>query len=413
MSVPGVSTATVASTVAARRRSVLAATLLLAALNLRAAIAAVPPLLDHIEAQLHLSAAAAGVLTTLPLVCMAVFAPVAGRLVARAGPARTMTGALLVIAAGSVARLAGAHTAPLYAGTFLAGVGIAVGQTVIPSVVKQHFADRTGLMTGLYSTAMAAGATIAAAVAVPASHLFGSWQASLAMWAAPALLATVLWTLTAPALAPATGGVAPVTRLPLRSGTAWLISLYLGASSCVFYGALSWLAPLFQLHGWTATRAGYATSLFNLVGIAASLTLPAFVHRLEDRRPAFALPVCCLLVSMPALAIAPTASPWLWVTLAGFGQGGVFALGLTLLVDHVRNAADAARLSAMAFLLAYAFAAGSPVLMGYLRDVTGNFRASFLLLSVAAVAELGLAMGFTPARRHRALATAVPTTPSR
>lgn len=387
-----------------RRSALLGTALLLAALNLRGAIAVVPPLLDRIQGQLHLSAAAAGALTTLPLICMALFAPVAGRMVTRIGPTTTMAVALVTIAAGSAARMAGAIAAPLYAGTFLAGVGIAVGQTVIPGVVKQHYPRAGGLMTGLYSTAMAVGATVAAALAVPTARLLGSWQASLALWGAPAVMGTVLWVAAAPRDRPAPT-MLPTLRagLPWRSRTAWLVSGFLGVQSFVFYGVLSWLAPMLQFHGWSAARAGYALSAFNLVGIPVSLALPAFAHHLHDRRPAFAAAVGCLLISLPPLALAPTSLSWLWVILAGVGQGGAFALGLTLLIDHAKDPAESARLSALAFLVGYALTAVSPVLMGYLRDVTGGFRASFLLLSAATVVELALTFRFTPARRAEAL----------
>ena len=110
-----------------------------------------------------------------------------------------------------------------------------------------------------------------------------------------------------------------------------------------------------------------------------------------------------MLVSLPPLSFIPTHHAWLWVALAGFGQGGAFSLGLMLLVDHVRDAAESARLSAQAFLIAYTLAAASPVVMGYLRDATGGFRASFLLLSGAVVIELALALTFTPERRARGL----------
>lgn len=382
--------------------TLLAVALLVTALNLRAAIASVPPLLDRIESDLGLSAAAAGVLTTLPVICMGVFAPVSQRLAGRIGREATVGWALLAITAGSLVRWGG-NAATLYGGTLLAGLGIAIGQTVLPGIVKEHFAERGGVMTGLYTTTMSLGATVAAAVAVPARDGLGGWPISLALWAAPAAIAAVLWWR---ATAGHRGDFAEAAvevphRLPWRNKTAWLISVYLGTQSLIFYSALSWLAPLYQHHGWSAERAGFALSVFNLVGIAGSLSLPAIAARRVDRRPVFWVAVGATAIAIPFIALVPTMLPWLWIVLFGFGQGGAFALGMLLLVDHTHDAAGSARLSGMAFLVAYTMAAAGPVVVGELRDLTGDFRAGFLLLSVAAVVLLVLIAGMTPARRAR------------
>ena len=380
--------------------------LLLAAVNLRAVVAVVPPLLSRIQDDLGLSATMAGVLTTLPVLCMGVFAPVAQRLAARVGREATVGWALASIAAGALARLGGGSLPLLYGGTLLAGVGIAIGQTVLPGVVKEHFEGRGGVLTSLYSTAMALGATVAAAVAVPVGEAVGSWQRSLAVWAAPALLALVAWHPATRRLRRdhrAARADEPVVAhgLPWRSRTAWLISAYLGVQSMLFYSQLSWLAPLYEQRGWTASRAGFALSVFNLVGIAASLTLPALAGRLADRRPMFYLSLLASVLGLTMVALVPTTLPWLWVVVAGLGQGGAFALGLLLLVDHATDPAGSARLSAMAFLVAYTAAAGAPTAIGALRDATGTFTTAFLLLAGLGVVELALSTAFSPARRGR------------
>ncbi|MFL6137118.1 MAG: MFS transporter [Frankiaceae bacterium] len=395
---------------------VLGVGLVLAAVNLRTAVAAVPPLLSRIQDDLGLSGVAAGSLTTLPVVCMGLFAPVAQRLAARVGREATVGWALLVIAAGTLVRLGGGSLVLLFGGTLLAGVGIAVGQTVLPGVVKEHFAGRDGALTALYSTAMAVGATVAAAVAVPVETASGSWQRSLAVWCAPALLALAVWW-------PLTGRLrrAHATRrrepdpqvvaagtaaLPWRSTTAWLISLYLGVQSLLFYSQLSWIPPLYEQRGWSASRAGLALSVFNLVGIAGSLALPSVAGRRHDRRPMFYLSMGASVLGLTMVALAPTTLPWLWLVVMGVGQGGAFSLGLLLLVDHADDPATSSRLSAMAFLVAYSLAAVGPAALGALRDATGTFTAAFLVLAGLGMVELALATAFSPARRQRGVRAA-------
>ena len=168
----------------------------------------------------------------------------------------------------------------------------------------------------------------------------------------------------------------------------------------MFYSQLSWLAPLYHQRGWTASDAGFVLSVFNLVGIAGSLVLPWAAGRLDDRRPMFYLSITASVVGLLAIALIPTTLPWLWVVVMGVGQGGAFALGLLLLVDHAPDPATSARLSAMAFLVAYTVAAVGPVSLGALRDVTGDFRAAFCVLAGLGVVELGFASRFSPARRR-------------
>lgn len=388
----------------------LVAVLVLISFNLRATIAAVPPLLTAIRHDLGLSGAAAGVLTALPVISMGLFAPPAQALAHRIGREATIGWALVLLTAGAAVRLLGAHLLALYGGTLLAGMGIAVAQTVLSGFVKEHFASRAGLVTGLYSMSMSAGATAASALAVPLQGGVGSWQGSLALWALPAAVAAATWW-------PATrryrrahrirrADSPPVTAngLPWRSRTAWLISGYLALQSWIFYSMLSWLPPMLIQDGWSPAHAGYLLSGFNLVGLGGALVLPTLATRHRDRRPWFFVAVGASAVALPVLSLDPTFLPGLWVLLLGFGAGSGFPLGLLLLVDHAPDAAASARLSAMAFLIAYSVAAVGPVALGVLRDATGDYTAAFGLVAVAALLELGFAAAFSPRRRERGIA---------
>lgn len=390
--------------------ALLLAGLLLVTFNLRTPIVTVPPLLSRIQHDLGLSGAAAGALTGLPVICMGLFAPPAQRLAARIGREATISWAVLCIVAGTAARLGGGALPLLYGGTLLAGIGIAVTQTAVPSVVKEHFAHRSGLLTGLYSTTMAVGATIGAGVAVPLAQAAGSWTWSLAIWALPALAALALWRTATLGRAPGNHQVnepgepsrLPGTRIPLpwRSPTAWLISVYLGVQSLLFYSQLAWISPMLQQQGWSPDRAGLALSLFNLLGIVGSLLLPPLAGRLNDRRAVFSASLAATVAGLIGLTVAPASLTWLWIALAGVGQGGAFSLGLLLLVDHAPDPASSSRLSAMGFLVAYSFAAIGPVVIGAVHDVTGSFTAAFAVLAALGVVEWALTSVFSPARRR-------------
>ncbi|WP_345942829.1 MFS transporter, partial [Streptomyces sp. SID486] len=140
--------------------------LILLTLNLRAAITGIPPVLATLQADLHLSGTQAAVLTTLPVLCLGVFAPVAPVLARRTGTETVLAGALVLILAGILLRTLPTQAA-LFAGTLVAGAGIALGNVLMPAVIKRDFPDRIGVMTGLAMTLMAATGALAAGLAVP------------------------------------------------------------------------------------------------------------------------------------------------------------------------------------------------------------------------------------------------------
>jgi len=373
--------------------------LVLVALNLRPAIASVPPVLPDIQRDLRLSGTAAGALTALPVVCLGLFAPVAARLAGRFGVDRVVAWALVVLGAGTLARAVGG-AAGLFAATFVAGIGLAVGGALLPGIVKAHFAaDRAATVTGLYTTGLAGGALLAAALTVPLRNLLGgAWAPALAVWALPAVAALAVWRRVAVPAGPGPPGPGPAGEaspparggLPWRSGLAWRVTLYTGLQSLLFYASLTWLSPLFQARGWSAERAGALLAVFSLTQLVATLGLPVLADRTGDRRPWIALSVSACTAGLLALAVAPLAAPWLVAAVIGFGTGGQFAMALTLLVDAAADPAASRRLSGMAFLVGYLLAAAGPAAVGGLYDATGGFTAAFLALTVIGVVTLAL-----------------------
>jgi CP family cyanate transporter-like MFS transporter len=366
--------------------------LVLVALNLRPAIASVPPVLPDIQRDLGLSGTGAGVLTALPVLCLGLFAPAAAWLAGRFGVDRVVAWALVVLGAGTLARAVGS-AAVLFAATFLAGIGLAVGGALLPGIVKADFpADRAATVTGMYTTGLAGGALLAAALTVPLRNLFGgSWAPALAVWALPAAAALVVWRKVAGhAGAPAEPAPPPAGRPPWRSGLAWRVTLYTGLQSLLFYAALTWLSPLYRAYGWSAERAGLLLAVFSLTQLVAALGLPALADRTGDRRPWIALAVGACTAGLLTVAVAPLAAPWLAAAVIGFGTGGQFAMALTLLVDTAADPAASRRLSGMAFLVGYLLAAAGPAAVGILHDATGGFTEAFLALTVIGVVTLAL-----------------------
>lgn len=351
--------------------------LLLIAGNLRPVFGSLSVVLPEIMRDTGLSAAGASLLTTLPIVCLGLFSAPTPWLSRRFGAERVLLLALLLIGLGTLLRATGSLPW-LFASSVLAGAGIAMGNVLLPSLVKRHFAQRAALMTGLYILAICIGATIATASTVPLAITYfdGSWAHALAIWAVPALLVLLLWLpqalrMRAEAVDPAAQG-GSLWRDPL----AWQVTAFMGLQSSLAYIVIGWLAPILRERGLDSAVAGYVVALTTLAQLVTSLLVPSVAARCSDQR-ALAVGLTALsFTSLMGLLFAPLSTVWLWAVVLGCGQGGLFALALSLIVLRSGNAQITAQLSAMAQGWGYLLAACGPLLTGLLRQWTGSFASS-------------------------------------
>jgi MFS transporter, CP family, cyanate transporter len=376
------------------------AAVILVAANLRPVITSVPPIVDGLAAEFGLSAVAAGALTTVPVLCMGLFAPVASVAARRLGDTAVLAGAVALIALGAAARATGGLVG-LYAGTALAGLGIAVAGALLPAVVRAAAPDRVGPVTGLYTAALIGGALLAAGSTEPLRTGLGlSRQAVLGLWAVPAVVAVVVW-LTVPRSARAAAGGR--IRLPWRSRAAWLGAAFMGAQSLLFYGALAWLAAAYIDRGMTAHEAGLLLALFSATQVVSAFGLPALVHRYGHPRRWLGASVALTASALFLVALAPdpvAAAPWLWAGLMGLGMGGNLSMALVVLTQLAPSPREASAYTGMAFLIGYLVAAAGPVALGTLTDATGGYTVPFLALAVFGVVTtvLGVAVAGQVAR---------------
>lgn len=371
----------------------------LLAANLRPAAAAIGPLLDRIRASTGLSATGAGLLTTLPVLCFGALAPLAPALARRVGAQATAAGALALVLAGLLLRLV-PGVGFLFAGTALAGAAIAVGNVLLPVLVRRNFPERVGLVTGIYTTALIGCAALAAGVSVPISDAFGGgWRPGLGIWAVPAAAALVAW---APQLARRRPvGAAPEEQLHgaralLRDRVAWAVTLFFAVQSAGFYATLSWLPSVFHSHGVSTARSGLLLSVSLFVGLAPALTVPSAAARVRDQRVFVLAFVAFIAAGWLGIILAPTALPYLWVVLLGLGQNAMFPLALTLIVLRGGTVTSTAALSTLVQTVGYLIAAVAPFAIGAVHDLTGSWTPPVIVL----LALLGplLMLGFAAAR---------------
>jgi CP family cyanate transporter-like MFS transporter len=360
---------------------------LVVAANLRPAVASVGPELDRLRSGLSMSSAAAAVLTAVPVFCFGALAAAGPWLSRRLGLRTAVAALVALMIAGLVLRI-GPDIATLFAGTVVAASGIAAANVLLPVVIKRDFAARTGLMMGLYTTAVTGGAAAAAGLTVPIGDAIGhGWRGGLGIWALAAALALLMW-LPYVRRGPARPAAAIHRPAGLhRRRLAWMITLFFGLQSLSFYAVLGWLPSLYRSHGYSAAAAGGLLSLSALVQIPTALLLPALAGRMRRQQPLVLLAVMLTGAGLLAILVAPTAAAVLWVVILGLGQGAAFALALTLLVLRTRSHAATAPLSAMAQSVGYLIAGLGPLAVGALHAATGGWTAGLILLLALLVPE--------------------------
>ena len=353
------------------------------ALCLRLAIIGIGPLLEPLRHDLGISRGVAGLLTTIPFVCMSVFAFAGSRVAARLGYGRLIEVCLLVLALASGLRAIMPGAPLLLLMTVPIGVATALVGVALPAVVKHGFSDRGGAATGVYVSAMGFGAAVASVTAVPLARALGGWRQALAVTALPALVAIPLWRRSGAGAAPRPlSGRIP--RPPWR--TCVLLALIFGLQSICFTGTIAWVAPLFRQQGLTEFAAGATPALLALLAVPFSLFVPGFSDG-KDRRRWILFSSIVLSGATFALAFAPTVAPWLWLVLFAVGDGPLFPLTLTVPLDVARDAAEAGALSVWTLGLGFALSALGPVLVGILRDLSGGFALPLAVLGACALAS--------------------------
>ncbi|MFJ4984903.1 CynX/NimT family MFS transporter [Streptomyces sp. NPDC088732] len=394
----------------ARTRVFVAVALVLAALNLRPAITSLGALLEEVRDGLGMSGTVAGLLTSVPALCFALFGVAAPRLARRRGPGAVVCGGLAAIALGLALRPFAGGTAVFLATSALALAGIAVGNVLMPVVVKRYFPDRVGTMTGLYSMALSLGTALAAAATVPGTRaLGGSWRAGLGVWAVVAVVAVVPWlalvrdrsgagTGAAPvpvAEAPVPAGPLPAAPAPAaagritRSRTAWALAVYFGLQATGAYITMGWLPQIFRDAGISASTAGVLLAVTMVMGVPLSFVLPAVAGRMRHQGGLAVGLGLFGFAGYGGLWLAPAAAPWVWAVLLGISNCS-FPLALTMIGMRSRTGAGVVRLSAFTQCTGYLISIPGPILVGVLYQHSGGwdlpvaFMLALLLPQIAA-----------------------------
>ncbi|MFJ4220496.1 CynX/NimT family MFS transporter [Curtobacterium luteum] len=396
----------------------LPAAVVLIALNFRGPIVATAPVIGDVRADLGLTAGIAGLLTTIPVLCFALATPLASWVIAKADPERAVSLSLVVVLVGTVVRSL-PSSAALLIGTAVIGIGITIGNVVIPVVIRRDTAPaRVGLVTGVYTSALNVGSMITSLGTAPIAAVWG-WPAAIAVWGVLAVVAGIGWTYTVGPRAawrrpsvvepvPETGPIdlvldtdherkaAAPTPAPARRWITWGLTLAFGGQAFSYYALTAWIPTL--LHdeiGFSKESSGASSSVFQILAVIGALGVPVLAARWRPR--AIIALVAFFWLAMPlGLLFAPQL--WLlWSVLGGAAQGGGITIVFIVIVRIVSSDADARRMSAFVQGGGYLIGSAGPLVAGTLHGATGDWTAPLLVVLVA-VLVLGV-VGSIAARR--------------
>jgi MFS transporter, CP family, cyanate transporter len=370
--------------------------IILVAFNLRPAITSLGPLVGMIQEDVGLSHWSAGLLMSLPLVIFAVISPIVPRIANRLTNEKSLLLGITFLIIGITMRSIPV-TFFLFCGTILAGVGIAIGNVLLPAIVKEKFPNKFGLMTSVYSTSMGLIASLASGISIPlADDLNLGWQGAQNVWVIPAFLAIIIWIIL---IKYKTNDYRVKTNVNTganqmwHSPLAWQISIFMGFQSLLFYVTISWLPEILHSRQISMELAGWLLSFTQLVGLPASFFIPVFAGRLRSQVwISFTLSLfsvlgyCGLLLgsTYPVLIIS--------IILIGLALGGSFPLALSYIGLRARNASQAAKLSGMSQSTGYILAAIGPLFIGFLYDRTHSWTIPLITLIIVSLVVMVFGM---------------------
>ena len=379
------------------RRTPLLVALFLAALTLRPQLVGIGPLLPSIQRDLGVSHAVAGLLGTIPVLCMGIFAPPAPFLSGRIGSRHAIGAAVALIGVFGVVRAVTPGAIGVILLTVPIGVGMGLGNALMPVAVKERFSDRPGFTTGVYTTGITAGATVAAAIAVPLAHAAGGWRTPLLIISAVSTALAVAWFwLTRSEPAHVRTDLRPL-KLPLRNPLGWRLVAAFSLMSFVFYGLNSWLPDTYVEHGWSQSSAGALLAVMSGVSIPVGFAVAWAADHVGTRRGWLVGSAALQLVTLVGVVLLPGAG-WLWAVLLGLSISPLFPLTMTLPLDAAKGPAEVAALAGMMLGLGYVISSTGPLLLGAVRDLTGGFNAVLWVLVAVAALLLVVDSSLSPAR---------------
>ena len=327
---------------------------------------------------------------------MGLFAPATALLSVRFGSRAVIAASIALIAVAGLLRVSVDNAAVLLVFTIPVGIGIAFAGTLMPTAVKERFADRPNSATGIYASGIQFGAGAAAALAIPLADRLGGWRWSLAAFSVLTALLAGVWLVASRGWPThVRGRVRP--RMPLRSALAWRLVTSFALIGLLYYGLTAWLADAYVEHGWSESKAGWLFAAFQIATVPAGLVVGIAADRRGSRRGYLTGFAALYAAGLLGVVLLPGAG-FAWAVLLGTANGACFPMVMMLPLDVAHEPAEAGAVAGMMLGVGYTIVSLSPFVLGAIRDATGSFSAALWVLVAIAALMVAVSWTLTPGR---------------
>ena len=361
-------------------------------LILRTPITSVGAILGPLKSILDINNTVAGFITTIPLIAFAIFSPMIAKLSNKAGLEKTLLLAVITISIGLALRFY-INTYVFFLTTFIIGVGITVGNVLLPGLVKKYYPEKLGLMTGFYAVVMNVGAAFAAGISYPilSTNIGGekfSTGLAVNIWLVIAVINIFVYTAMSK-----NSSVSEVKDSHekvhgyFKHSKMWTIMLSMGLQSALFYCSVSWFSEIMISKGFTPETAGLLLSISQFAQFPSTFIVPILADKLHNK---LIIPVVITIGYLVSLVgMLYTSGNFVimltFIIIFALAGGGSFSYVMYLFSVKSRNESEAADISGLAQSGGYLLAAVFPPLLGYIRDISDWNKALYVLILTAAV----------------------------
>ena len=351
---------------------------------LRSPFTALPTILGDIAQGLGVEVSSLGILTSLPLLMFALFSAFTSRLAQKIGLEHLFTYCLLLLTIGSVIRIF--NLPLLYLGTLIVGASIAIFNVLLPSIIQANQPQKISLLTTLYVTAMGISTAIASYLSVPITQA-SSWKGLILVLSFLCLVALLVWL-------PnhrynhhlESQKEKQVKENILKSKDVWAIIIFGGLQSLLFYTSMTWLPTMAVGAGLSNSDAALLASIFSLISIPFSMTVPSLTTRLSDGHRRIMLAIISIAgMTGIAMLLYPSDNFLYWLVahlLIGTACSALFPYLMVCFSLKTSSPQKTAQLSGLAQTGGYILAAFGPTLFGYSFDLFQSWIPAVMALLI-------------------------------
>ena len=367
--------------------------IILLGMILRTPITSVGAIIGPLKNLLEINNTVAGLITTIPLIAFAIFSPFVAKISNKIGLEKTLYLAAIVTSIGLLLRFY-INTSVFFVTTFIIGVGLTVGNVLLPGLAKKYFPENLGVMTGFYAVVMNVSASVAAGISYPilSSNIGGekfSTGLAVNIWLIVSILNIVIYAIITKnskserIIEDKKTGVAGY----LKSLKMWSVMLSMGLQSALFYCSVSWFAEIMISKGFTPSEAGLLLSISQFAQFPSTFLVPVLAEKIKNKLiiPIFiAMGYVASLIGMIYIQ-GNFVLMTIYIVLFALAGGGSFSYVMYLFSAKSKNEEEAADISGLAQAGGYWLAAIFPPLLGYVRDVLNWDVAIYILIMTASL----------------------------